>query len=726
MLTLNGRIDRISYHDAGSGFTVARLVLADTRRTVTVVGNIQSPAAGEEVKITGRWHSHPRFGRQFRIETIESRLPETDEGIKSYLASGLIKGIGAAAAENIVKKFGRDTFTVIEKTPQKLTAVEGIGAAKASAIHEQWQSLASCRAITAFLQENGLNGSYAEKIFSRYGHEALEILQSSPYRLSDDIPEIGFAAADRIAKNIGMEAEGSGRAQACIRHIFRKAADDGHVFMPESDLLDCCSRLYELLPEDALDAVNELLDTGELKAEEVEDSSGGRRLYPKSLYDAEASIAERISAMASLPVDPPSFKTLSLQELVHSCLAVELSSEQISALEAVLANRAVVITGGPGTGKTTLVRSIAAVFKKTGGRICLAAPTGRAARRLTEITGFEAHTIHKLLGYSFEDGLFRRGRDNPVDAEIIVIDEASMVDIRLMHHLMKAVPLNSRLVVVGDAFQLPPIGPGSVLADLIDSDVLPVCRLNRIFRQAGESVITTNAHLVREGEQPELTFLDESNPAESEFYFWEEEDSNKIPEKICRLCAEVLPERFGLDPFKSVQVLSPMHKGASGTINLNQKLQAVLNPEGCLVAGPGSSFKAGDKVMNLRNNYQKDVYNGDIGTIVNIEPGSPELFVDFEGRRVSFSAEEIQDLTLGYAISVHKSQGSEYPAVILPLVTGHYVLLQRNLLYTAVTRARSMVVLIGSLKALSVALASNKPGLRLSGLSRRLKPPASR
>ena len=721
MTTLNGRIDHITFHNTENHFTVARLVIAETRTPVTVVGHMPAPVAGENVQLTGQWRAHPKYGQQFKIQSVASRLPATAEEIKNYLRSGAIKGIGAATAENIVRKFGADTFAVIESAPEKLTDIDGIGKAKADAIHAQWQTMRAYREIMTYLQENGVSGAYAEKIFRLYGDEAIDIIRESPYQLTTSISGIGFAIADRIAINAGMASDAPERTQACIRHMLQEAASEGHVFLFEENLIDHAHRLYDMAPEDLREAVNALIDADAVAADETPETGSNRRIYPKALYDAETAIAARLSVLISLPLADLPVTADHLLARIQTSLLVDLTAEQINALEVIIANRVVVITGGPGTGKTTLVRSIAAVFKQIGSRICLAAPTGRAARRLSEVTGKPAHTIHKLLAYNFDDHFFGRNQDNPIDADIIIIDEASMVDAPLMYHLLNAVALSSRLVIVGDAFQLPPVGPGNILADLINSGMISVCHLTTIFRQAAESLITMNAHRVRNGELPELFALDDTTPLDSEFYLIEETDLETIANKICHLCAEVLPEHLNLDPFKSIQVLSPVHKGIVGTINLNQKLQSALNPGKNMLTGINHAFKPGDKVMNLKNNYQKEVYNGDIGTIIKIDPAGSLVSIDFYGRPVDYAMDELEDLTLGYAISVHKSQGSEYPVVILPLITRHYVMLQRNLLYTAITRAKSLVILIGSKKALSIALANNKPEMRLSGLSERLQ-----
>lgn len=718
MSTLHGRIHHITYHNARNRFTVARLVMDQSRTPVTVVGPMPSPVAGENVRLTGRWITHPKYGEQFRIETIESRLPATIEGIKNYLTAGVIKGIGRTTAENIVKTFGTDTFNVIETAPEKLINVDGIGETKAAAIYEQWQAMQAFRQIMAYLEQNGISGVYAEKIFNIYGQSAIDIIRASPYRLCEDIRGIGFSIADRIAINEGIAPETPERAAACVRHLLQEASGKGHVYLFENELLDHAQRLFEIEGQDIQAAVHALADAGEVVIDALPEADASRRVYPKALFDAEAAIADRLSALLSLPVAPPPMTVDQLLDRILSSLLVELTQEQRNALEIILTHRVVIITGGPGTGKTTLIRAISAVFRQIGKRICLAAPTGRAARRLSEVSRIPAHTIHKLLEYNLEDNFFGRGPDNPIDADAIIVDEASMVDAPLMHHLLNAVSLSSRLIIVGDAFQLPPVGPGNILADFINSGILPVCQLTEIFRQAAESRIILNAHRVRNGEFPESDPFDAASPGNGEFFFLPETDAEAIVNTICRLCADVLPNTFDIDPLRSIQVLSPMHKGVVGTINLNQKLQAALNPGNRPIAGTG--FRAGDKVMNLRNNYQKEVYNGDIGTILSADPANRELTIDFYGRQLEYAMDETADLTLGYTISVHKSQGSEYPVVILPLITRHYIMLQRNLLYTAVTRAQSMVFLLGSQKALSIALNNNKPEMRLSGLRERL------
>ena len=725
MATLAGRIDRIAYHNEADRFTVARLRIPDSPTPVTVVGHIPAPVAGESVQLTGRWSTHPRYGQQFRIETLVMRQPSTTEGIRAYLtagpASGGIKGIGEATADRIIRKFGSNTLSVIETQPERLTEVEGIGGARAQSIHEQCQAVAAYRKTMAFLQENGISGAYTQKLLNTYGHEAVEWLREAPYQVAVDGSGIGFAIADRIARNLGIDPEAPQRMRACVESMIRQEASEGHVFLFEDELIDHIARLYEWHPDSVAGAVSHLEQSEVLSCEADAEEEGRRRIYLKSLHDAETAVAGRLGALLALAAEPLPAPAADLIEQAQAALAVCLTDDQHQALEVVLENRMAIITGGPGTGKTTLIQAVYTLFKRMGSRICLAAPTGRAARRLSEVTGRPAHTIHKLLAYNFDDHFFGRDADNPIDADLLIVDEASMVDIELMRHLLNAVSLSTRLVIVGDAFQLPPVGPGNVLADLIESELLPVSRLTSIFRQAAESRITLNAHNIRQGEEPEFLAFDKTPVPGAEFFFWETQDMETVADNICELCAHWLPSHYELDPFSAIQVLTPMHKGTVGTINLNRKLQETLNPQKITAAGARHSFKIGDKVMNLKNNYAKEVYNGDIGRIRQADPATGGVTIDFDGRKVEYAAGELDELTLAYAISVHKSQGSEYPVVILPLVTRHYIMLQRNLLYTAITRARSLVILIGSQKALSLALSNNKQQLRHSGLAGRLR-----
>ena len=574
-----------------------------------------------------------------------------------------------------------------------------------------------------FLQEAGVKTSYSAILLKEYGLDALNIIQSNPYCLANDIPGIGFYMADAIALKLGKSENEPERARACIIHLIQQSANDGHVFAYLDHLTARCKNLFQIESEAAEQAIEDLSASGELiienKVEAPDKKRDKKAVYLKALHQAEAGLANRLKALLSVPVVPQGIDTEQISNEVLKKLAIKLSQEQLNVLEKIFSHRAVIITGGPGTGKTTLIRSINAVFKALGKQISLAAPTGRAARRLAELTHRDAKTIHRLLGYNFKDNLFDKNQDNPLDADAVIIDEASMVDTYLMFHLLNAIPMTSMLIMVGDVFQLPSVGPGNVLDDMIKSDIIPVFYLKKIFRQARESSIVLNAHRVLKGEFPLLKHINE--PADlSEFYFIEQNNPEKVVSTIAELCTRAIPERFGFDPVKEVQVLTPMHKGVVGTINLNQVLQKVLNPNPVTINAVNNSFKPGDKVMHLKNNYQKEVFNGDIGTIISIDSKKEELSVDFYGRAVSYDFTETGELSLAYAISVHKSQGSEYPAVIIPLMTQHYALLQRNLLYTAITRGEKLVILIGMKKALDIALKNDRPRQRLSMLADRL------
>jgi exodeoxyribonuclease V alpha subunit len=723
LTVLEGKLEQITYFNKETLYIIAKLKPGNTDNLVTVVGFMGGVSPGEALKIMGEWETHPKYGQQFRIKSYNVTLPASVEGIRNYLKSGIIKGIGPMMAGRLVKRFGADTLNVIENCPEKLLEVEGIGKTKAASISNAWKDHHAIRSLMQFLQEAGVKTSYSAILLKEYGLDALNIIQSNPYCLANDIPGIGFYMADAIALKLGKLENEPERAGACIIHLIQQSANDGHVFAYLDQLTARCKNLFQIESEAAEQAIEDLSASGELIIEnkvEVPDKKGDKKaVYLKALHQAEAGLANRLKALLSVPVVPQGIDTEQISNEVLKKLAIKLSQEQLNVLEKIFSHRAVIITGGPGTGKTTLIRSINAVFKTLGKQISLAAPTGRAARRLAELTHRDAKTIHRLLGYNFKDNLFDKNRDNPLDADAVIIDEASMVDTYLMFHLLNAIPMTSMLIMVGDVFQLPSVGPGNVLDDMIKSDIIPVFYLKKIFRQARESSIVLNAHRVLKGEFPLLKHINE--PADiSEFYFIEQNNPEKVVSTIAELCTRAIPERFGFDPVKEVQVLTPMHKGVVGTINLNQVLQKVLNPNPVTINAVNNSFKPGDKVMHLKNNYQKEVFNGDIGTVISIDSKKEELSVDFYGRAVSYDFTETGELSLAYAISVHKSQGSEYPAVIIPLMTQHYALLQRNLLYTAITRGEKLVILIGMKKALDIALKNDRPRQRLSMLADRL------
>ncbi len=720
MTTIEGTLEQISYHDEETHYTVARMKTAAADALITVVGHLPGARAGETIRFAGKWTTHPRYGQQFKFESADLMRPASLEGIQNYLESGIVKGIGRVTAKKLVARFGDQTLSVIEHTPEKLMEIDGIGQSRADEIHQQFIHRTTLQRIMGLLQENGINPSYCGKIFKIYGDDSLQIIETAPYRLANDIPGIGFAMADRIARNQGADPDCPERTEACIRHLITSAVNEGHVCVDETALLAKAARQFELDDAAIAGVIDVLVRSGEIHIETIEAPEAARLIYPVFLYQAEKAVADRINTLLSTPVPPPERDVEQILSRIEQRLIIALAPEQRQVLQQIFQHRFAIITGGPGTGKTTLIRSVSAMLELTGCRVCLAAPTGRAARRLSDAAQRPAHTIHKLLEYHFEDRIFGKNAYNPIEADVVIVDEASMVDIILMHHLLQAIPLTARLILVGDACQLPSIGAGNLLTDLIEADTLPVFALQTIFRQAAESRIIINAHHVRNGEDFNIDPPGTDLAPDTEFCFIEQAEPEKAAAAIVDLCTNRLPDMFGLDPVEDIQVLSPMHKGISGTIDLNQRLQKALNPRPGISAN-GRRFKPGDKVMHLKNNYQKEVFNGDIGTICAMDVEKERITVNFYGREVGYDIDELDDLTLGYAITVHKSQGSEYPVILLPLLTRHYVMLQRNLLYTAMTRAQKLVILIGSPKALTIALNNNRPQLRLSGLTARIR-----
>ncbi len=729
MIVLEGRLESITFRNESTRYTVARFKTGSAARPVKVVGFIDHPVAGQILRLTGKWITHPRYGQQFDIAAAELTVPETVDGMREYLKSGIIRGIGPATVNRIIGHFGEETLHVLDHAPERLREVAGIGQARARSISGQWLEHRSVSEIMNLLQRFGIKGAYGPKIYAIYGSRSMDILTENPYRLAEDMAGKGFFIADTIARQTGGVPSGPGRARACIDHILREEASAGHVFVLMNRLIDKMHRLFEIDPDTTAGAVSMAASEERIIVEDIPAPEAGpedmpedvKAVFSHSLHHAETRIAQRIAAMQGLPMEPLPLEKTGLLDMVENRFLLRLSGEQRRSIDTVLSSRVSVITGGPGTGKTTLIKSIAAGFSHMGLRVCLAAPTGRAARRISEVTLRPAHTLHKLLGYHFETQTFEKSTDDPIDADVMIVDEASMIDTQLMYHLVCATRLPTRLILVGDMFQLPPVGPGNVLGDIIASDTVPVCFLNEIFRQAGESPIASSAHMIRDGICPEIPDFKHNGGAPAEFSFIEAETPEKIASEIVRLCTETLPKAFAMRPKEDIQVLSPVHKGEAGTIQLNALLQAALNPGQRSAPGTSLPFRPGDRVMHLRNNYQKDVFNGDTGIVAGIDPTGLEITVDYYGRPVSYTPDDIDELTLGYAITVHKSQGSEYPAVIIPMTTRHYTMLQRNLIYTAVTRAKSVVIMVGARKALSVALRNNRPRLRFTSLSGRLR-----
>jgi exodeoxyribonuclease V alpha subunit len=717
---LEGRLERIAFHNPRNLYTVARFQPNHPPGAITVVGYIAGAHPGEHLTITGDWESHPRYGHQFRIFSCEQSLPATADGIREYLKSGAIPGIGPRTADRLVDHFGARTLSVLDTDSTGLETVEGIGAARAAAIRHVWQEHRTLGQLMHFLQAQGLNPALCAPIHARYGSDALRTLLENPYRPAMEIPQFGFREADLIARRYSLEIDGVERAAACIVYLLKQTVDRGHSYLEEDRIARRCENLAGIDSGDIRRALDELAVSGDVFLEAEASRNDNRLVYPRSIYRAEFGVADRIRAVLSVPSEKMDLGAVTISHAVHRRLALRLSDGQMDVLRKILAHRVAIITGGPGTGKTTLIRSIQAVFEANGRRVRLAAPTGRAARRLAELTRGRAETIHRLLEYhALEDRFFRR-RDTPLEADVVIVDEVSMVDVLLMHHLLQALPATATLILVGDVFQLPSVGPGNVLSDLIASECLPVFYLKEIFRQARESPIIANAHRVRQGQLPILVEK-ETFDSKAAFHFVEQNDPRKAVETIVSLCSREIPARFGYHPVHDIQVLTPMHKGLIGTIHLNQVLQQVLNRRAVPLDLASGSFKEGDKVMHLKNNYCKEVFNGDIGIVREFSRGGRSLTVDYDGRPVDYDFSEAAELAVAYAISVHKSQGSEYPAVVVPIMTQHAALLQRNLLYTAITRAMHLVVLVGTRQALQRAVRNDRPLARRTRLAARLR-----
>jgi exodeoxyribonuclease V alpha subunit len=714
MITIKGVLTRLTYQNPENHYTVCKIQVPKINDPIIVVGHLAGVGEGESLTITGKWASHPKYGDQFRAETYKVTLPATISGIRKYLGSGMIQGVSKSLAKRIVDSFGEQTLEVIENEPDKLLKIHGIGKAKKELIEKAWNAHHSVRRVMQFLQDNKVGVSHAGSILKTYGSNALNVLETNPYLIAREIPGLGFHAMDIIARASGIEKEDENRLQACLFCQLLQYEQDGHVYAEKTDLFAASSRISGVdrdLFEEPLKVLSDLKDV----VVEEEES----RVYLAHLFRAESGIASRIKALLSMPVADYRVSEDQILEEVLTTLAVKLSQEQVNVVSKVLHQKIVVITGGPGTGKTTLVRALCAVFKKLRLKVVLSAPTGRAARRLSEVTGQKAFTLHKLLGFDHESRAFEKSFANPLDLDVFVVDEASMVDTLLMYHLIEAMPAMACLILVGDTFQLPSVGPGNVLSDIIDSKQVRVFSLTKIFRQAKESPIIMHAHSIRSGVMPD--FKEATPNGLSEFYFIENHHPQKVVETILELCLKRIPAAF--PHIDEVQVLTPMHRGEAGTINLNQQLQAVLNDAQGGIESHGLTFKPRDKVMHLKNNYEKDVFNGDIGVVHEVDKSQGKVFVDYDGRIVPYDLMELDELTLAYTISVHKSQGSEYSAVIIALTTAHFPLLQRNLLYTAMTRGKHLVIIVGASRALKIAFNNNKTALRLSGLREKLMAP---
>ena len=722
MLTdLSGQIEIITYTNEENGFTIARVKVYGQRDLVTIVGHLISPAPGEILNMRGEWVNHPRFGEQFKVVEFKTAVPATVYGIRKYLGSGLIKGLGPVMANRIVKKFGEKTLDVIENETEKLAQVEGIGKKRIAMIQKAWAAQKEIREVMIFLQTYGVSSGYATKIFKQYANRSIAVVTDNPYRLAIDIFGIGFVIADSIAAKLGFPKDSPLRVEAGILYVLNRLAEEGHVYYPYKHLFQKCREILEVERELVEAALGNIAFEKKVVIEDLNDAIDEFKANNKAVYLAKYYFCETMIAdlLKSLVRTPKAIRPVDIEkavEWVQERLDITLADNQVEAVKCALLHKVMVITGGPGTGKTTIVNAILKIFKRLRVKTLLAAPTGRAAKRMSETTGHDAKTIHRLLEFSFQKGGFQRDETKPLNCDLLIVDEASMIDTVLMHHLMKAIPSGATFVLVGDIHQLPSVGAGNVLNDIITSGIVPVVELKEIFRQAKTSRIIVNAHRINSGDMPSFPKAGEN----TDFYFIEKEDPEEVLGIILKLVKKRIPQQFKFDPVDDIQVLTPMHKGIVGAGNLNRALQEALNPGHEGVMRGERTYRLNDKVMQIRNNYDKDVYNGDIGRIIDIEPVKREIVVNFDGRGVSYDFSNLDEIVMAYAISVHKSQGSEYPAVVIPVLTQHYILLQRNLIYTAVTRGRSLVVMVGTRKALAIGINNDKTQKRYTYLRHRL------
>lgn len=682
-------VERITYQNPENGYSVMRVKVKGYDELVTLVGNLLEVPAGSVLLCEGDWKVDKRYGSQFVAQTWEEVMPATLYGIEKYLGSGLVKGIGPKFAQLIVSRFGLDTIEIIETDIKRLYEVPGIGQKRVEKIAESWEKQKDIKNVMLFLQGYGVSTAYAAKIYRQYGKESIDTVKTNPYKLADDIWGIGFKTADTIASKMGYEKNDLRRLKSGVTYTLSHMAEEGNVYAEEEQLVKSAIELLDADENPVRQAISEMLHSEDLIAD-------AEAIYMPPFYYAEVGTANRLNKLLDC-VEGNLFNIIPDISVISKQTGVEYDEVQAEAIREAVSSKVMVLTGGPGTGKTTTTQGIIAALKAMGLRILLAAPTGRAAKRMSEATGMEAKTIHRLLEYNPKDG-YKRNDDNPLEGDALIVDECSMIDFLLMNNLMKAIPAGMRLVLVGDIDQLSSVGAGNVLRDIIDSKRIPVIRLTRIFRQAQESRIVMSAHAINKG-----VFPDTSNGKNTDFFFIQQEDPEQAVDTIVKLVKERLPNAYKR-PTSDIQVLTPMQRGIVGAANLNMALQTVLNPGQVSLNRSGYSFRQGDRVMQLRNNYDKEVFNGDLGYIERVDMEDRTLFVCFDGRTVEYDVSELDELTLAYATTIHKSQGSEYPIVVMPVLMTHYVMLQRNLIYTGITRAKKICVLVGTKKALSFAI----------------------
>lgn len=703
MEEFEGTVDQVVFYNPENGYTVCRFSPEEGGQT-TIVGVFPPLSPGEMLRLRGSWEVNARFGRQFRVDNFVPVLPATVKGIEKFLSSGLIKGVGPVLAKRIIQKFGAETLDIISKRPEKLLEVDGLGDLKLREVKKSWTENQHIRDLIIFLQEHNVSTGIATKVYRHYGDKSFHVLKKNPYQLSLDIWGIGFKTADEIALKLGIDPSSPERIKAFLLYLLEKDSEQGHVFTSREDLEKHCRSELEAEAGRVDEALKEL--AGE-KRVVIERHAWGEAVYLPYLHQAQENIVQAIRTLVSLPASVPPFDLEKAIGDVEQELRLKFSARQKEAITECFRNKILIITGGPGTGKTTIIRAVVEIFDRWGRKAVLAAPTGRAAKRLAEATHKEARTIHRTLEFNPKQAAFRRNESRPLTGEALVVDEFSMVDLPLMHSLLKAVPPWMRLVLVGDKDQLPSVGPGSLLRDFIESGKVAVVRLEEIFRQEKNSLIVLNAHRVNQGQGLVYPPRDDKD---SDFYFVHQEDEEKAFQAILKLCCYSIPRKLSLSPLSpQIQVISPMYRGLVGVDRLNAELQERLNHHREGLKLGSREIRAQDKVMQIRNDYEKEIFNGDIGIVSHVDKHAFRLYVDFDGRTVVYEKDDMNDIVLAYAVSVHKSQGSEYQAVVMPLLTQHYIMLQRNLFYTALTRAKKLSVIVGSYKALHIAIKNDKP-----------------
>ncbi len=718
---VEGVVERVTYESAETSFRVVKLAVQGRAERLSIVGTFPRMAPGARVRVRGHLEVDRKHGEQLKVLSLIELAPDTLAGLEKYLASGLIKGVGPKIASRIVATFGLEALKVLDEEPHRLREVEGLGEKKRAGLTRAWKEQRTLRDVMVFLQAHGASGSLAARIVKRYGEKAMAVVSRHPYRLALDVHGVGFKTADRIASTLGVAPDSPARMQAGIHQVLHDRTDAGHVWTEQEELVGRAAPMLSLDPDDQevrarLTKAVEALVLGRLAV--AEDRNGARAIYATEMHAAERRLSQRLLELASAPARSLDGAARAIQEF-EAQARVELAPEQRSAVDEAARRQVLVVTGGPGVGKTTIVRAILAVLARAKVEVRLAAPTGRAAKRMSEATGQGAMTLHRMLEFEPKTQSFKRNRHNPLEAGAVVVDEASMLDLSMADALTDAIAPGTRLILVGDVDQLESVGPGAVLRDVIASGALPCVRLRQIFRQAARSLIVTNAHRINEGEPP----LSPPEGAQADFFIVDRRDPERARATILELVTTRIPQRFGLDPARDVQVLTPMNRGPAGALSLNEALQAALNPASvggdAFVRGT-RTFRKGDKVMQLRNDYDKNVFNGDVGFVSRLDPEEGTLVVRFDEREVEFDASDLDDLTLAYACTVHKSQGSEYPAVVIPLLTAHFVMLSKNLLYTAVTRGKRLVVLVADPRAVELALSRGRREERRTRLAERL------